>query len=315
MSRQRSPRKDGSGPKRPSSASPQRSKMQEDRPDSDDSEPDAKPTGRRGISAADADLRHIDEFLDFDPERYMPRGSESSDTGSSDVTATGPQRTLTVQPLEGSPLFGPLPGALVESIQYLVNSRELSGEPPLSNRIAVTSSVRGEGVTTVSQAFASALADDFDSWVCWVDLSWARTGPPPRPTGKPGIFDLLDGRLEPDEVIRFIPEIGVACLGAGTVPANGRNVGRSTELEELIALLSHEFDHVVFDMPPVLESTTGLPLFRFAEEYLMVCKSGVTRSDQLESTTTQLNEIELIGTVLNEQKTRTPGFLQRMLIN
>lgn len=223
-------------------------------------------------------------------------------------------RSLSIEPLTDDAQYGALPAGLIESIRHLINSRELSGEASLSNRIAVTSSVRGEGSTTVSHALASLIASDFDSWVCWVDLSWAKVGAPPRPTGRPGIFDLIDGRAEPQDVIRFSPELGVAVLGAGTVPRDGRNVGRSADLEEVVTFLSEEFDHLVFDMPPVLESTAGLPLFRFAEDYLMVCKSRVTRAEQLERTTARLAELSLIGTVLNEQSIKMPRFLQRMLI-
>lgn len=239
------------------------------------------------------------------------------DHSSADAASSFPMpvsRSLSVKPVADDAHYGPIPPRLTESIRYLINSRELSGEAPLSKRIAVTSSVRGEGATTVSHALAALIADDFDSWVCWVDLSWARSGPPPRPTGQPGLFDLLDGRAELNDVIRFMPAIGVAVLGAGTVPRDGRNVGRSADLEEVVAVLSEEFDHVVFDMPPVLESTTGLPLFRFAEDYLVVCKSGVTRSDQLERTTSQLEALRLIGTVLNEQAVKMPRFLQRILV-
>jgi Mrp family chromosome partitioning ATPase len=68
----------------------------------------------------------------------------------------------------------------------------------------------------------------------------------------------------------------------------------------------------VFDMPPVLESSAALPLFRFAEAYYFVIRSGVTRRDQVRRATRQLSEIPLLGTVLNRQRTKVPRFLQRL---
>jgi Mrp family chromosome partitioning ATPase len=88
-------------------------------------------------------------------------------------------------------------------------------------------------------------------------------------------------------------------------------VPRSEDLDDIVDELSIRFDHVLLDMPPVLEGSAGLPLFRLADAYVLVVWSGVTRADQVRRVTRQLAEVPLAGSVLNRQRSRVPAALQR----
>jgi Mrp family chromosome partitioning ATPase len=233
----------------------------------------------------------------------------------------GPGTALAVADEFASGPFADITPELVDALRYLVNSRELAGGQPLPRQVALTSSMRGEGVTTVSQAMAIILAEDHEALVCWVDLSGAGSSKPAaaatddddEQATAPGVSDVLRGDVELATALTLSNESQVVVLGAGSMTGSGRSGSyRSSDLDALVATLGTQFDHIVFDMPPVLESSAALPLFRFAEAYYFVIRSGVTRRDPVRRATRQLSEIPLLGTVLNRQRTKVPRFLQRL---
>ena len=203
---------------------------------------------------------------------------------------------------------------MLDALRHFVNSRELAGAAPLPGKVALTSSLTGEGVTTISRALAAVLADEFDTPVCWVDLSWVgvTSGVAERAAG-PGIRDVLRGDAVLSEVLVACEDPNVVVLGEGTVDPDARPVSpRSEDLDELVDALSVDYDYIVFDMPPVLESSAVLPLFRLADAYLLVVRARVTHRDQVSRVTRQLAEVSFLGSVLNRQKSRIPKSLQRV---
>ena len=97
--------------------------------------------------------------------------------------------------------------------------------------------------------------------------------------------------------------------GSGDTPLI---VPRSEDLDDIVDELSSRFDHVLLDMPPVLEGSASLPLFRLADAYVLVVRSGVTRANEVTRATRQLAEVPLAGSVLNRQRSRVPAALQRV---
>lgn len=247
----------------------------------------------------------------------------------SDAATVAPERDFvrTLRSYDPKPSEGPLeikrsvgpdepgrpPLAMLNSVRYLINTRGLAGEAELPQRLGVTSAIDGEGTTSVARALAAVLADDFDAWVCLVDLSWAREAPY-EAGNDTGLFDLFTSAVELDDVLALDDDAGFVVLRPGSVPQRGSHaLTRSPGLESVVSALCAEFDYVVFDLPPALASNAGLPVFKFVEAYVLVTLAGVTRADQVERTVEQLREIPLLGTVLNRQTTRVPRVLRRVL--
>jgi succinoglycan biosynthesis transport protein ExoP len=216
-----------------------------------------------------------------------------------------------------------LPASLTSAVRYVIDSHELAGTGPVPRQIAVTSALHKEGVTTISQALAAVLADDFEASVCLVDLS--RTGAPRRPGSKskrrreeaalqgPGLLELLSGEISPVEAVTSTGHPRIDLLRAGSASLNNHSFSpRSHQLDRAIASLEAEYDFVVMDLPPVLGSTAVLPLFRFAEAYLLVVRSGVTQTGQVRSATGLLDEIPQLGTILNHDSKKVPRLLRRL---
>ena len=216
-------------------------------------------------------------------------------------------------PIDGQASLVRSPEALIDSVRYLVNTRALAGEAPLPRRIGVTSSIRGEGTTSISHALATVLAEDYDAWVCWVDLSWARESPPTS-SARPGLFDLFNGTIKLGEAFGLNDQAGYVALEAGHVPERSRHsLIRATGLNTLMDMLQQEFEYIIFDMPPVLPTNAGLPAFGFADAYVLVTHAAMVHSEQVERTIEQLAQIPHLGTILNGQADRVPAFLRRVL--
>ena len=246
--------------------------------------------------------------------REQPPADRAAVTSWRHATLESDHHALDLIPEVTTVQYQTPPDEMMDALRYIINARELAGEAPLPKLIGVTSSIGHEGVTTVSHALAAVLAADFLGRVCWVDLSWARSSPRPSEGDELGLFDLFAGRADIHEVLMFARDLGVDVLAAGNVPEHGSHfLARSKGLETLVDSLTATFDHVVFDMPPVLESTAGLPVFRFLDAYLLVVRAGVTRIDQVEHATERVALTPNIGAVLNGENHRVPRVMQRIL--
>lgn len=233
-----------------------------------------------------------------------------------------------------------LPAALTSAVRSIVNAHEIAGDQPVPRRIAVTSALHGEGVTTVSQTLAAVLADDFETPVCWVDLSWMgtprRTNPKKakrmgqlrRMTSKkadrkrdaalsasrrPGIIEHLAGEITLSEAMTLTNHDRIDLLRAGVGGPDAQAVSpRSKDIDRAMRSLERDYEFIVIDLPPVLGSSAALPLFRFADAYLLVTRSGVTRTDQVSTATGLLDDIPQLGTVLNHDSKKVPRILRRL---
>lgn len=187
--------------------------------------------------------------------------------------------------------------AVINAVRYAIDRYLLTSGGPLPRAIAVVSPVGGEGVTTVSRAFAEILSTQNNDNVCWVDVGASFTGLP-------------DGNLVIDKPSTNQPTRGVL---PGRQPLAERRVDTTDHpnLDDLLERLTAEYDFVIFDVPPLLSDRSFLGLLRHADAYLLVARHGSTTINQLQTLTEELRTIPSLGTVLNHYRTRTPRFIRR----
>ena len=205
----------------------------------------------------------------------------------------------------------------------MINSYDVRRLGAIPRRIAVTSGLRREGVTTVSQTLSVVLADDFEASVCWVDMAWLSPGRTRRSNRKkrqpdvrverPGLVAHLAGEVTLDEAISVTNHPTIDLLRPGKATPEQLSVSpRSSTLDAVMDELSEQYEFVIFDTPPVLGASAALPVFRFADTYLLVVRSGVTHLDQIRSATELLDEVPHLGSVLNHHSPKIPKFLRRL---
>ena len=168
--------------------------------------------------------------------------------------------------------------------------------------IVVTSSLPGEGKSTLVVNLATALAQS-GSRVMLVEADLRR----PRITrylglvGGAGLSNVLAGTADLDEVTQPWGDGKLSVLAAGPMPPNPSEMLGSAQMRSLLQSLRETHDYVVIDTPPLLPVTDAAVLSVLADGCVVTTRCGVTRREQLAEAAATLSRIDakLLGVVLN----------------
>lgn len=199
-----------------------------------------------------------------------------------------------------------VPASVARSLRYLLAADDLP------YRLAVTSAIHGEGVTTISRAVATLIAHDWRRSACWVDLNWwARPSNRSLDLFDATIVDVIDGSRAISELATPTSVPGLSFVAAGEAPIASRaHLPKSEGLEAVIAELARSFDFLVFDVPPVLASSDALALTGYADSYLLVVRQRSTSSAQVRAALNSVTSAPCMGTVLNHARSNVPRWLR-----
>ena len=180
---------------------------------------------------------------------------------------------------------------------------------------AVTGATPGEGKTLTSINLAMALAQDSNTWVFLVDLDLQR----PKVAdylgltnshGERGLTDFLLGDAT-FEQITYSPTgmDRLAVIPNFQTIANASDLLTSPRMDELVQALEGEMPRriVIFDMPPVLASDDVLAFSPQVDGMLLVVAEGTTNRDALRGAKQLLQEMNLLGVVLNRSEAQDEG--------
>ncbi|UPL11306.1 polysaccharide biosynthesis tyrosine autokinase [Microbacterium sufflavum] len=169
--------------------------------------------------------------------------------------------------------------------------------------IVVTSSVPGDGKSTVAVNLASSLAAA-GQWAILIDCDLRRPviadifGMSPDV----GLTDILAGRAELQDVAhRPSRDMPLAVVGAGRVPPNPSELLGSHRMRDFLAEIS-KTAIVILDSPPVLPVTDAAVLAAGADGVLIVVSSGKTTFDMLHRAIANISRTtgRVLGVVLNK---------------
>jgi capsular exopolysaccharide synthesis family protein len=168
--------------------------------------------------------------------------------------------------------------------------------------ILVTSSIAGEGKSTLSTNLATVLAQH-GRRVLLVDTDLRRGTLHHRlnlPEG-PGLSTLLSGQWN-DPTIPAVKSIaGLDALQVGPVPPNPSELLDSDTMRTWIARWRKTYDFVILDGAPVLPVTDSVSLSTLADATLLVVRTGLTEKPQAKRSYYLLEEKSKhpVGLVLN----------------
>ncbi len=198
-------------------------------------------------------------------------------------------------------------GAYTEALRSLRTSlmqKVDGGVPP--KLILITSSVPGEGKTTLSMNLALVYAQS-GKRVLLVDTD-LRTPTVQRRLGlsqETGLSSLLlgenKGRTEVPINISFRGGMNLDVMPAGPIPAYPAELLASDEMAALLSKWRQEYDYVILDSAPMLPVTDSSLLTRFADFTLVVARHNMTSRRSLERTSEILRSLGVhrTGIVLN----------------
>jgi tyrosine-protein kinase len=118
----------------------------------------------------------------------------------------------------------------------------------------------------------------------------------------PGLIAVLASRGTLSGAVQTLTGYGVDVVPAGGAPANPGELIGSTEMAELIATVTSEYDFVVIDAAAILMSTDAAVLARYTDGAIVVVDTRSTKRRQLADATASLHRAgaTLLGIVLNK---------------
>jgi non-specific protein-tyrosine kinase len=172
--------------------------------------------------------------------------------------------------------------------------------------IAVTSSIPGEGKTTVAINLASTLAEAGFT-VCLVDADLR------RPTiakvlgllSPVGLTSVLIHQIDLSEAMQNAGS-SLYVLTSGPTPPNPSEVLASSYVRDVIRSLLDRVDYVVIDTAPLLPVADGSEVAALADGTLLVVRHSVTTDAQIKRAMASLRRVDakLLGLVLNRVPTK-----------
>lgn len=189
-----------------------------------------------------------------------------------------------------------------EAYRSLRTSIKFSSADKLIKTIVVTSSLIGEGKSTVVGNLAYSLNQD-GSRVLVIDCDLRKPSMHYNffVSNEEGLTDVLAGNSDLKNVIKKVEE-SLFLITAGTTSPNPAEILGSKAMEDLINELYIDFDYIILDTPSVLPVSDTLLLASKADATLIVVKARKTKEKMVKESYAQLVDARanVIGTILNE---------------
>jgi len=166
--------------------------------------------------------------------------------------------------------------------------------------ILVTSSLPGEGKTTVSATLARSFAQmEWRTLLIDCDLRKPSMHALFGLDRAPGVTDLLNGQLTEQDAIALTDNVYLDVLPAGSPSQGPAELLHAAVTPALLKSLASRYDYVVVDSPPLTSITDTLLLSGYADGILFVVNGLVSPRELVKTAREQLLDRPVLGVVLN----------------
>lgn len=169
--------------------------------------------------------------------------------------------------------------------------------------VVVTSSVPGEGKTTVSFNLACAMAQVKKTLLIDADMRRPKIGKLlSRDGNAPGLSSLVAGTAQASQCIFHDQKSGAYFMTAGAIPPNPLELLASKRFIEVLEKLREMFEVIIIDSPPLQMVSDSLVLAQHASSMVYVVKADSTPYQVAGACIKRLRMIDapLAGVVLNQ---------------
>ncbi|MCX2982100.1 polysaccharide biosynthesis tyrosine autokinase [Halieaceae bacterium IMCC14734] len=169
-----------------------------------------------------------------------------------------------------------------ESIRTILTAISLSSFDRPQKVLLVTSSVGGEGKSTLAMNLAMAIAPGEKVLLLEADMR--------RPSvalnlnldpTRPGLSELLAQQAGIEDCVTTLEDGGLDVLTSGTIPPEPLRLLSSSAFTQLIVELRDTYDRVIIDGPPVLGVSDSAVLSTHADSLVYVIKADATPVRQI----------------------------------
>jgi Mrp family chromosome partitioning ATPase len=219
----------------------------------------------------------------------------------------GKNGALQVVSLERNPLLQPFYEALRDRLVVYFEVRNLVHKPKL---VAVTSAGQGAGVSTIAAGLAASLSETGDGNVLLIDMNLEQGAAQQFYKGKAscGLDTALKNETKEDALVQ-------ENLYVVTGNSNSNELPRvlPKRFAALVPKLkASDYDYIIFDMPPVSQTSITSRLARFMDMVLLVVESEKTDREVVQQANTWLAESgATVGAVLNKTHKYVPARLHQ----
>lgn len=174
--------------------------------------------------------------------------------------------------------------------------------------VGVTAQSRGSGVSTLSSGLAAALSETGDGKVLLVDMNCARAEVHPFFDGKP-MVNLMEA-LKSGKATES-PKENLFLASAANPNTAGAQLFPKRFYEMIPTFQACDFDYIIFDMPPMNESSLTLAMSSFMDRLLMVVESDKDSRDAIRRSCVELTQAKAkIAGVFNKAREYGPKWLR-----
>jgi capsular exopolysaccharide synthesis family protein len=213
-----------------------------------------------------------------------------------------------VQTLHLTPPFGnrlaalsDQPSPAAEAFRLLcVRLRHLRRYRPLTTLlISSTSPQEGKSLIAANLACTVAAASQQNVLLLEGDVRRPSLGELFRLDQMPGLCEYFRGDRNLKDSIYRLEEAGIWFMPAGRAQGSSLELIQSAQLATTVAQLSHWFDWIIIDSPPILPLADTSVWEKMADGFLLVARRGVTEKRKLRRGAETIDQKKLIGVIVN----------------
>jgi uncharacterized protein involved in exopolysaccharide biosynthesis/Mrp family chromosome partitioning ATPase len=208
---------------------------------------------------------------------------------------------------ETGSFLNPFYDALRDRLMVFFESIDLTRKPKL---VAVTGTDKGAGVSTISAGLAASLSETGDGRVLLVDMNLERGAAQQFFHGKPACH--LDDALESEKRDNALVQENLYVVNEGSNSEKLQRVLPKRFASLVPKLKASDYDYIIFDMPPVSQTSVTSRLAGFMDITLLVVESEKTDRDAVHQANALLALSKAkVGAVLNKTRKYIPESLRR----
>jgi len=242
--------------------------------------------------------RHLPAITNGKPSNLEPKPAQDGKGAISTQVAktTPPERESEMKSYHD---------ALRDRLVTYFDVRDMTHKPKL---IAVTGCSPGSGVSSVATGLAASLSETGDGNVLLVDMKGQKGAAHAFSHGKPAcsLADALENETRTSAQVNE----NLYVVTAGSADQKLQRIIPQQFSQFVPKLKASDYDYIIFDMPPVAQTSITAKVARFMDMVLMVVESEKTDRDVAKRATTLLAESKAsVAGILNKRRRYVPSWL------
>lgn len=197
-----------------------------------------------------------------------------------------------------------------ESIRTVRTAIQLSGMKSPYKIIVVTSSIPGEGKSTVAANIAMSLGDMHKVLLIDADLRRPRvSGAMDLENKTKGLAELISQKIDPPECYYKVGNNDLYVMPVGSVADKPLDLISSKYFYDTLSDLRENFDYIIIDTPPVMAVSDALILSTYASGVIYVIKAASTPFPVVADGVKRVRDANprIIGGILNDVPHKRKG--------